>query len=86
MVAPSGGALGGRTPFSRINDHASPRYRRRPRMPLAVAVVKNAVSSSIVSKVLRPEINRSDEGLMVFNVDVYNILLPIGSRGFEVFL
>lgn len=55
-------------------------------MPSTVAVARKAVSSSGVSKVLRPFVHGRDEILMVFNVDVHDVVVAIGPGGLEIFL
>ena len=55
-------------------------------MPSTVAVARKAVSSSGVSKVLRPFVHGRDEVLVVFDVDVHDVVVAIGPGGLEIFL
>lgn len=86
MVAPSGGAFSGSTPSLRINDHAAPRYNSRPCTPSCVARVKKACSSSVVSKVFHLFVHLLDEVLVVFDVEIHDILIPVGPSAFEIVL
>ena len=53
-------------------------------MPSTVAVARNLVSSSIVSKVFRLFVHGRDEVLVIFDVDVDDVVVSIGARGVEV--
>lgn len=52
-------------------------------MPSTVAVARNAVSSSIVSA-FRLLVHGCDEVLMIFDVNVQDIVVAIGPRGIEI--
>jgi hypothetical protein len=53
-------------------------------MPSAVAVAKKAVNSSVVSKVFRLQEHGRDEVLVVFDVDVHDVMVPVGPSGVEI--
>ena len=52
-------------------------------MPSTVAVARKAVSSSGVSKILRPPVHGRDEVLVVFDVDVYDVVVAIAPGGVD---
>lgn len=55
-------------------------------MPSAVAAARNEVSSSIVSKVFRLLIHGCDEILVIFDMDIHDVMVSIGARGIEILL
>ena len=55
-------------------------------MPSRVARVKNPCSSSVVSKVFRLLVHLLDEVLVVFDVEIHDILISVRPRAFEIVL